>query len=98
GHVVPLLLRGAAHQLPNHLSLEPDRKEAVVEAVVVEDVREGRRQDGPEAVLLQGPGGVLPGGAAPEVGPGDEDGRPLVAGQVEDEVGPGLALLIVPPV
>ena len=50
-----------------------DRHEAVLRAVVAEDVREARRDHGVEAVLLDRPHGVLARRADAERRPGDED-------------------------
>ena len=47
------------------------------------------RDDGGEAVVLQRPGGVLPGRAGAEVGAGQQDLGALVLGPVEDEAGVG---------
>ena len=58
---------------------EADEDDAVLAGVGEEDVGEGGRDDGAEAVLVEGPGGVLAGAAAAEVLFGDEDLRALVA-------------------
>ena len=65
--------------------------DAVLAGVGVEDVGEGGRDDGAEAELVDGPGGVLAGGAAAEVLLGDQNFSALVLGLVEHEVGVGLA-------
>ena len=44
------------------------------------------RQDAPDAEVEQGPRGVLPGAAAPEVAPAQEDGRLPVGRAVEHEL------------
>src|SRR4051795_10364526 len=64
-----------AHVLDRQL----DWEQADLGAVRAEDVGEARRDDGAEAVVLEGPGRVLAARAAAEVAPGDED---LVARQV----------------
>ena len=66
---------------------EADEDDAVLAGVGEEDVGEGGGDDGAEAVLVDGPGGVLAGGAAAEVALGEEDLGALVLGLVEDEVG-----------
>src|SRR3954447_5497633 len=53
--------------------VENDREEPDLRAVGVEDVAEGRRDDGLEAKLPERPWRVLAGGAAAEVPSGDED-------------------------
>ena len=70
---------------------EADEDHAVLAGVGEEDVGEAGGDDGEEAVLGEGPGGVLAGAAAAEVLSGDEDLRAFVDGVVEDEVGVGLA-------
>ena len=85
-----LCLRVLAHdskKLLHRLLGELDGEEAYLGAVVLEDVGEGRGYDGAEAVVLDGPGGVLPAGPAPEVLAGEEDDRVLVLGLVEHELG-----------
>jgi hypothetical protein len=67
-----------------------DRQQAALEAVGEEDVREARRDDGAEAVLVERPRGVLAAGAAAEVASRDQHGRAGVARLVEHEVGFGL--------
>ena len=70
---------------------EADEDHAVLAGVGEEDVGEAGRDDGEEAEVGEGPGGVLAGAAAAEVFSGDEDLRALVMVLVEDEVGVGLA-------
>src|SRR2546421_5054286 len=77
---------------------ERDGQDAVLRAVVHEDVCEGGRDDGAEAVVEERPGRVLARGAAAEVAPGDEDGRATVARLVQDERRVGRAVRIVAPV
>src|SRR5437763_12917324 len=58
---------------------ELHRQQPDLRAVRAEDVREARRDDRPEAVVLQRPWSMLAAGAAAEVAAGDEH---LVARQV----------------
>ena len=60
-------------------SVRRHEDDAVLAGVGEEDVGEGGRDDGAEAVLVEGPGGVLAGAAAAEVLFGDEDLGALVA-------------------
>jgi len=53
-----------------------DGDEPVLGCVVPEDVTEAGGDDGPEAVLLDGPDGVLPGRSDPEVRAADQDRCP----------------------
>src|SRR5665213_1346468 len=72
GLEVDLALAGRGERadvgLREHHGQQPD-----LHAVVVEDVAEARRDDGTEAVVLDGPRRVLARGAAAEVAPGGED-------------------------
>jgi hypothetical protein len=89
-----LVLRIGGAALEQGLNLffaEAGEDNAVLAGVGVEDVGEGGGDDGAEAVLEDGPGGVLAGAAATEVLFDDEDLGTLVLGLVEDEVGVGLA-------
>ena len=83
-----------------------DRQQAVLVAVVEEDVGVRRRDQRPEAVVGQRPGRVLARAAAAEVAPREQDRRALVARLVEHElrvqrplrvVHPGLAAIEVAP-
>src|SRR5574343_819746 len=64
-----------------------DRQNAVLEAVVEENVGEGFGDDGLEPVVQQRPGRVLAGAAAAEVGTRDEDFGALITILVQDEIG-----------
>src|SRR5690606_29797577 len=66
--------------------LEDDRQQAVLEAVVVEDVSEARRNDGAEAVLVQRPRRVLAGRAATEVLAREQNAGALITREVEHEI------------
>ena len=65
---------------------EPDRQQAVLEAVVEEDVGEARRDHAPESVVVQRPRRMFTRRPAPEVLPGDQHGGALVARLVQHEV------------
>ena len=66
------------HQLVDVLLRQHDRQDAVLEAVVVEDVGEARRDDAADAEIEQRPGRVLAARAAAEVLAGDQDLRVAV--------------------
>src|SRR5579871_1149724 len=70
---------------------EAAEDDAVFAGVREEDVGEAGCDDGAEAVLVDGPGGMLAGAATAEVLLGDEDLGTLVLGLVEDKVRVGLA-------
>jgi hypothetical protein len=61
--------------LRDHVVGHHDRHEAVLRAVVAEDVAEARRDHRVEAALLDGPHRVLARRADAERRPGDEDRR-----------------------
>ena len=62
------------------------REQALLGAVVAEDVGEPGGDDRFEAVVHERPHGVLTGGAGAEVVPGHQNGGAHVLGMVEDEV------------
>src|SRR5882757_3270870 len=74
------------HQLGDDLLRHPDRQDAVLEAVVVEDVGEILGDDATDAEIEQRPGSVLAARAAAEIGAGDDDLGVLVGRLVEDEI------------
>ena len=74
---------------------ENDRQEAVLEAIVEEDVGKTGCDHAAKSVLVQRPGRVLTRGAAAEILARQQDGGALVTRLVEHEVRIGLALLRV---
>src|SRR4051794_7207644 len=72
-------------QLVAHRARQANRQNAVLEAVVVEDVGEVRRDDAADAEIQQCPGGVLAGRAAAEVFMRNQNLRLAVGSLVEDE-------------
>ncbi len=62
-------------------------QDAVLEAVVVEDVGKARRNDAADAEVEQGPGGMLAARAAAEIVAGDDDLGAAIGGLVEHEIG-----------
>src|SRR6266446_3005743 len=75
------------HQFVDIGLRQHDRQNAVLEAVVVEDVGEGRRDNAAYAEIEQRPGRVLARRAAAEIRARDEDLRVSVCRLVEHEVG-----------
>jgi hypothetical protein len=61
-------------------------QQALLARVAPEDVREARREDHPEAVILQCPYRMLAGGAGAEVGPGHQHRAAVERLLVQDEV------------
>ena len=64
---------GIVHQLVDVFLRQHDRQDAVLEAVVEEDVGEAGRDDAADAEVLQRPGRVLARRAAAEIVAGDQD-------------------------
>src|SRR3990170_8531656 len=105
GHIAALqvhrqLVAGRPLRLPHdgvHLLLSHDHgHESVLEAVLVEDVREAGRDHRPNAVLPHRPHRVLPRRAATEVAVRDQDGGAAVALVVHDELRVGFAVRVAP--
>jgi hypothetical protein len=78
---------GVVHQLLEVFLGDLDRQDAVLEAVVVEDVAELGRDDAADAEVEQRPRRMLAARAAAEIVAGDENLRRLVGRLVEDEIG-----------
>src|SRR5690606_16551926 len=95
---VARLRPGPPEQLIHLLLGQAHGQDAVLETVVIENVREGRRDDDPETVVQKRPRRVFPGRSAAEVAAGQQDAGTLVAGLVEDEIRVGRAVLKKPPV
>ena len=68
-----------------------DGQQAVLEAVIEEDVGKAGGDDGAKAILVQRPGGVLAARSAAEVLARQQDGGARIARLVQHEVGVGLA-------
>ena len=81
------LLLDEVPQLLDDLLVDDGDQQAGLARVAAEDVAEPGADDDPEAVVLQGPDGVLARRAGAEVGPGDQDRRAGVLRLVEHEVG-----------
>ena len=73
------------------------RQDAVLEAVVVENVAERGRDHAGDAEILERPGRVLARGAAAEIVVGDQDLRLAVGRLVEHEIGILAAVVAVAP-
>src|SRR5207249_11610829 len=91
------LLRAAKQFI--HLRVRKrDRQYAVLEAVVVEDIRIAGRDDDAEPVVEQRPGGVLAARAAAKVGAREQNRRATVARLVQHKIGVWLLGIKIPPV
>jgi hypothetical protein len=77
---------------------EDGGEDAVLEAVVIENIGVAGSDDGAEAVVFDAPGSVFATGATAEIGAGEEDGGAFVAGKIQDEIGIGLFAGEVAPV
>ena len=89
-----LRLRENRKNLRPVLRRHPGSKEAVVEAVRIEDFTEGGRNDDADAVLHQSPDGMFAARAAAEVGAGCDDLRLLKPRAIENAVVSGRAVRI----
>ena len=79
---------GVLYQLVAHRAGQAHRQDAVLEAVVVEDVGEVRRDDAADAEIKQRPGRVLARRATAEVFMRDQDLRMAIGLLVEHEIRP----------
>jgi len=78
---------GLVKQTIDRFGVEYDRKQAVLEAVVIKDIRETRGDQHPKPIILKSPGRVFTRGSAAEVFPRQENPGPIGGRFVEDEVG-----------
>src|SRR5207237_9345555 len=74
------------HQLVDDLLGESDRQDAVLEAIIVEDVGKARRDDAADAVIEERPGRVLAARPAAESVGADQDLSVAVGRLVETEM------------
>ena len=73
-------------QAGNIQLVQDDRQQAVLEAVVKENIGKGRRDNGAKAVLHQGPGSVLTAGTTTKVLARQQHGSALVAVLVQHKI------------
>src|SRR5262245_7398887 len=86
GELISALV-GALKEVFNLVFGELDRQHAILEAVVVKNVGEGRSDDDAEAVVFDRPHRVLAAGAAAEVAAGEEDRRTLGLRLIQLKIG-----------
>ena len=86
---------GVVHQLGEVFLRHLDRKDAVLEAVIVENVGEAGRDDRANAEVEQGPGRMFARGAAAEIVFRNQDLRVPVGRLVEHEIGIFRAVVLV---
>src|SRR5690606_9442154 len=98
GELVALVFFRPPKQLFHVFLGKCEGKNPVFEAVVVKNVGKGRGDDHPKSVVQQGPGGVFPGGAAPEIVSGQQDAGSPIPLPVENEIGIGVSLRVVAPI
>src|SRR5579862_7618030 len=84
GQLIAILLR-AAHEFGHFILGQRDVEKSVLSAVVREDVRERRSDDGAEAIIGQRPDGMLARGPAAEILASDQNAGALVPRIVESE-------------
>ena len=78
---------GVVVQLGEILARDLDWQDAVLEAIVIEDIGEVGRDNAADTEVEQRPGRMLPRRAAAEIVASDNDRRLAVGRLVEDEVG-----------
>src|SRR5207244_9585703 len=78
--------RGVVHQLVQVFRADSDRQDAVLEAIVVENVGERVRDHAANAEIEQRPRRMLAARAAAEIVAGDQDLRLAISGFVEHEI------------
>lgn len=83
------------HQFIDLFLRKGDWKDAVFEAVVVEDIGEAWRDDAAQAHVQQCPRGMFSAGAAAEILTGDQDICAFVFRFVEGEVGALVSVVVV---
>ena len=98
GEGVALFGFGVLEELIDFGFGEDGGEDAVLEAVVVEDVGVAGSDDGAEAVVLDAPGSVFAAGAAAEVRASEKDGGAFVTREIEDELGIGFLAGEIAPV
>src|SRR3954468_12820236 len=86
---------GVIEQLVEVGLRDSDRQDAVLEAVVVEDVAERGRDHAANAEIEQRPGRMLAAGAAAEIVAGDQDLGAAIGRLVEDEIRILAAVILV---
>ena len=86
---------GIVEQLLQIFRRHRDRQDAVLEAVIVENVGEGRRDHAANAEIEQCPGRMLARRAAAEIIAGDQDLRLAIGRLVEHEFRQFLAVLVI---
>src|SRR5882762_3120112 len=85
GQRIALFFFGALEDLVHLIFGECCGQDAVLEAIVVENVCVARRDDEAEAVVFHAPGGVLATGAAAEIGARQQNRCAFVARKIQDE-------------
>jgi len=86
------------HQLRGLILGEAHSEKPILCAVVGKDIREGRRDDRPEAKIGQRPYRVFARRSTTKVPPRDQDARAFVARLIEHEIGILLSVHAKPPV
>src|SRR5579883_2022370 len=90
---IALISLDLREQLAHSFMGERNGQEAVIEAIVIEDIGEARRDEHAEAIVANGPGSVFARGAAAKVILGQQDRHALIAWQVQHEGWIGLRAL-----
>src|SRR5690606_6850077 len=99
GQLIARARRHVAEQAIHNGFIKNDWQHTVFEAVVVENIGKARGDDGANAKIVEGPGGVLAARTAAKILPRQEDRGALVTLLVEGKIrvqGTGAAVLAVP--
>src|ERR1700674_380860 len=83
---ITFLFFSAFEKLFDLIFRERRRQNAILEAVVVENVCVARRDDDAEAVVLDAPGSVLAAAAAAEVRARQQDGSAFVTRKIQNKI------------
>ncbi len=98
GQLIIFKVSGPIKQLPNFFFPEYNREQAVLDAVVGEDVGKGRCDYRAETEIRQRPHGMLAGRAAAEVLPRHQNASPAITRLVQHESGVWLSRWLTTPV
>mmetsp|Transcript_1008 Transcript_1008/g.1958 ORF Transcript_1008/g.1958 Transcript_1008/m.1958 type:complete len:225 (+) Transcript_1008:654-1328(+) len=86
---------GVIHQHVDLLLRQNDRQDAILEAVVVKNIRERRRDHAADAEVQQRPGRMFTRGSATEVVASHKDLRVAIGRLVQDEIGDLVAVIVI---
>ena len=85
------------HNLVYLVSLEVNWNDTVVETVVMENIRETRRDDDPNPIIQESPWSMLTGGTAAKIWSCYKDSSVLIFWHIQDKVGIGSSVFVETP-